>query len=306
MEEYRKGLLFAFAAALISGISVFANGEAVKLSDPFVYTALKNIGALALLSALALGYREIHHFKGLTRREWGTLALIGLIGGGIPFLLFFWGLKLGGAAVSSFIFRSLFIFAGVFGYLILRERPDRTDFLGASLILFGNALLVSGAMEFGPGQILVLGATILWALEYTISRKILSSVHPRVVMIGRMLFGSAFLLLFLGYQGGLGRMLELTTDMMIWLGVTSLLLSGFLVSWYGSLKRLPVLRAAAILSLGGVLSAILDAAFSSEAIGPAEGLGLLLLVIGVLAMVGVSEMLRSLRKIGEAVPGMVR
>ena len=103
------------AAALISGFSVFINGVAVTFADPFVYAALKNTGALLFLGAALLAFRELGNLRNLSLRQWGMLALIGVIGGSIPFLLFFWGLKLGGAAVSSFIYRSLFLFAGVFG-----------------------------------------------------------------------------------------------------------------------------------------------------------------------------------------------
>ncbi|HSB47260.1 MAG TPA: DMT family transporter [Candidatus Bilamarchaeum sp.] len=305
MEEYRKGLLLAFATALISGVSVFVNGAAVKLSDPFVYTALKNIGALAFLAALVFAWRELSYFRSLSRRQWGMLALIGIIGGSVPFLMFFYGLKLGGAAASSFIYRSLFLFAGVFGYFILKEKPDRRDFLGALLILAGNALLVSGSFELGAGPLLVLGATLLWALEYTLSRKALSSIQPRAVMVSRMLFGSLVLLGFLAYEGTLGSLFSLTSEMLVWLGVASLLLFGFLATWYTSLKYLPVFRATAILALGGLVTAALDLFFSSKALALSDALGLVLLLIGVFAIAGVSELARALRRSGRPSPGPV-
>ncbi len=41
--DFRKGLMLALLTALLSGMSVFANGIAVKGFDPFVFTTMKNV-----------------------------------------------------------------------------------------------------------------------------------------------------------------------------------------------------------------------------------------------------------------------
>jgi drug/metabolite transporter (DMT)-like permease len=294
--DLRQGVILALMTALISGISVYVNGIAVKTADPFAYTFLKNAGSLAFIALAAIALGEIRNFRNVKRASIPLLVLIGIIGGSVPFLLFFYGLKLGGPSVSSFIFRSLFVFAGVFGYLILRERPSPRDFLGGLLILAGNALLVSGDLVFGFGQLLVLAATVLWALEYTVSRKVLSDVHPRVVMASRMFFGSIIILAFLFTSGSAAALSALTTDILLWLAVTSLLLFGFLFCWYQSLKSLPVLTATSILALGGVITAALEMFFSSRPFTPFEGLGLILIVLGVAAVVSIRELYDALRE----------
>jgi drug/metabolite transporter (DMT)-like permease len=289
-----KGILLAFLAALISGVSVFVNGAAVKLADPFVYTTLKNLGALAFIGAAVFAFSELRSFKGLSKRQWGMLIAIGVIGGSVPFLMFFWGLKLGGAAVSSFIFRSLFLFAGVAGYLVLKENPEPRDLAAGLILLVGNALLVSGDLAFGLGQMLVLGATILWAIEYSISRKMLAEVNPRVVMASRMAFGSIILLGFLSFEGTLGSVFQLSADMALWLVVTSVLLGGFLLSWYGSLKHLPVMRATAILALGGIITASLSI-MQGGAVTLSESIGLLIILAGVGVAVGIAGFASTMR-----------
>ncbi len=289
-----KGMAFALMAALVSGVSVFFNGAAVKLADPLAYTLLKNTGAFAFLAAIILGLGEIRHFRNLSRRQWGMLVLIGIIGGSLPFMMFFSGLKLGGPAISSFIFRSLFIFAGVFGYLILRERLEPRDLAAGFLILIGNALLLSGDFMFGAGQLLVLGATALWALEYTVSRKALSDIHPRALMSARMFFGGIALLLFMGASGSIGALGEISAEVLSWLVVTSLLLGLFLLSWYNSLKHLPVFKASTVLALGGIVTASLDLLFLGKAVAPAESMGFILILAGVGAVLGAEAALRSL------------
>ncbi|MEW6749050.1 MAG: DMT family transporter [Candidatus Micrarchaeota archaeon] len=297
-----KGILLAFLAALVSGISVFVNGAAVKLADPFVYTALKNFGALLFIGAIALLITGVRHFQGLSRRQWLHLAAIGVIGGSVPFLMFFWGLKLGGAAVSSFIFRSLFIFAGLFGYLLLKEMPEPKDAAAGVIMLAGNALLVSGELSFGLGQLMVLGATALWALEYTISRKVMADVHPQAVMASRMLFGSIILIGFLGATGASLALDQLSLEMLLWLGVSVAMLTGFMHAWYHSLRHIPVLKATAILALGGIVTASLGAAFGGALPSLTEAFGLLLLLVGAGVMVGSAQLIQALRHLKEPSP----
>lgn len=302
-ENRQKGIALAFITALISGFSVFVNGIAVKLADPSVYTLAKGIGVLVFLVAAVFTLKEIRHFSGLSRRQWGMLGLIGIVGGSLPFLMFFWGLSMGGAAVSSFIYRSLFIFAAVFGYLILKETPSPRDFAAGFAILIGNALLVSGDMLFGTGQLLVLGATVLWALEYALSRKLMADVQPRVVMVARMGFGSIVLLIFLGFTGSLSALWTIDTAVLGWLAITSLLLFAFITTWYSALKHLPLLKATAILALGGVVTAVLEAVMLAKAVSPMALLGLLLVFAGAMVAAGVPDRIRSI--LAKLHPGLV-
>ncbi|MFH1521242.1 MAG: DMT family transporter [Candidatus Micrarchaeota archaeon] len=296
MKDYSKGIMLALITAIISGISVFVNGFAIKLSDPIVYVTLKNVGALVFLVVIAFALNELKNLKKLSRKQIGMLVLIGIIGGSVPFALFFWGLKLGGAAISSFIFRSLFIFAAVFGYLILKEKPERNDLIAAFLILAGNALLVSGELSFGLGQVLVLFATLLWALEYTLSRKMLSEVAPRTVMVSRMLFGSIVLLCFLFFTGSFSDLLSFTPGVLPWLALTSLLLFGFVSAWYSALKYLPVAKAAAILTLGGIVTMVLNAVFLKSIISISDILSILLIVVGCAVAIKLGELSNLLKQ----------
>jgi drug/metabolite transporter (DMT)-like permease len=224
------------------------------------------------------------------------LALVGVLGGSIPFLLFFTGLQMGGPAVSSFIFRSLFIFAGIFGYLILREKPEPRDYAAGFIILAGNALLVSGEAVFGLAQLLVLAATMLWALEYTISRKLLADLAPNVVMFSRMFFGSIVLLGYLAMTGSAGEIFALSSQMIAWLLIVSLMLVAFLSSWYNTLRHLPVLKAAAILSLGGIVTVALNAFFLGAAISLSEAIGLFLVLLGALIMASIAKLIGRLSR----------
>ena len=84
-----KGLLLVFSTAIISGLSIFTNKFGVGEFDPYLFTFLKNLLVAALLVGLILSLKEFKNLKKLTKKDWLILTIIGLVGGSIPFLLFF-------------------------------------------------------------------------------------------------------------------------------------------------------------------------------------------------------------------------
>src|SRR4051812_39394978 len=106
MSRMRTGILLAAATALISGVSIFVNSYAVKaLPDPGLFTTLKNGAAAAVLLAIALPLFRSGRRPPVTlaRGDIGWLTAIGIIGGSIPFLLFFTGLSMASAPSAAFI-----------------------------------------------------------------------------------------------------------------------------------------------------------------------------------------------------------
>ena len=82
------GLLLAAGTAAISGIAVFLNASAVKaVQDPAVFTTLKNLVAVVLLVVVAAAAVRPSEVRGIGRADRLTLTVIGILGGGIAFLL---------------------------------------------------------------------------------------------------------------------------------------------------------------------------------------------------------------------------
>jgi drug/metabolite transporter (DMT)-like permease len=89
------GIALAFVTALISGVAVYVNAHAVKhFGDATVYTTAKNAVAGALLLALALPVLTPSGGKRLPRSRPKQLGLVAVavVGGSVPFVLFFEGL----------------------------------------------------------------------------------------------------------------------------------------------------------------------------------------------------------------------
>ena len=248
------GLGLVLATAVISGVSTFANSYAVQGTNSDAFVTVRNLAVAAMIAPVALTAARFAPRK-LSRSDLGWLAVIGLVGGAIPFLLFFHGLELatnaGGAATASFVYRTLFLMAAVLGVVVLRERFPLKVFVGAALLVVGNVLLLSLISPlWTPGTTYVLAATVFWAVEYTLSKRLLSRLPSTTVGFGRMGFGAVFLLGYLALTSQYGGVAALSGAQWGWVALSAILLTAFVLTWYAGLQRTDLVVATSVLVLG--------------------------------------------------------
>ncbi|MCX6798635.1 MAG: DMT family transporter [Candidatus Diapherotrites archaeon] len=276
----RKGLLLVLLTAVVSGASVFVNSFAVKESNPAVFTFLKSaVVAVLLLSAILL-FKDFKSLRSLSKKRWAQLAAIGLIGGSIPFLLFFYALQMTSAVNAGFLHKTLFIWSALLAAFFLREKISKSYAVAALLLLAGNFLFFN-ISSFGLPEALVLAATILWAAENTLSKHVLRGLSGSAVAFGRMFFGALFVLAFLALTGQATEILSITTVQLQWALVSSAFLFAYVFTWYSGLRELPLHKAAAVLLLAQPLTVFLSFAFSGKPFGIAQAGGFLLIAAGV-------------------------
>ena len=133
-----KGIQLALLTATISGFSIFFSKLFVSKMDPVVFTTLKNIFVAFVLSGLLFRPALTAQFKKLTRQDWIKLVLIGVIGGSIPFALFFTGLTMTTASTGAIIHKTLFIWVAFLAIIFLREKLTFLQMIGYTLILWGG------------------------------------------------------------------------------------------------------------------------------------------------------------------------
>jgi len=193
-----KKIHLIFLTAFISGFSIFINKFGVKFTNPYIFTFLKNSIVFMILFGIILFVKEFSSFKKLKKSDWMKLVTIGLIGGGIPFLMFFKGLQITTSAKAAFIHKTLFIYVAILAYLFLKERFNWKIFVASGALILGNLLFLKLTWEpFNSGDLLIFGATIFWAIENTLSKHALKNIPPKIVAFSRMFFGSLFILGFL-------------------------------------------------------------------------------------------------------------
>jgi len=115
------GIALAFVTALISGVAIFVNGHAVRhFGDATVYTTAKNAVAGVLLLALAAPLLGGPRSEVPTIRKHRLgLAAIAVIGGSVPFVLFFEGLARAEATQAAFIQKTLIVWVALLAVPLL-------------------------------------------------------------------------------------------------------------------------------------------------------------------------------------------
>lgn len=248
----KTGIWLALLAGIISGISIFVNKFALTGFNPFQFTFLKNlIVIIALLGFFALFWKW-KEFKKLGFKRWKQLVLIGFIGGSIPFLLFFYGLKLTNAINANFIHKLLFVFVSIIAFFVLREKFEKKIVIGIGLTLIGLFLLTGMELTgFNIGDPLILIATILWSIEIVLSKKILKELSTGTVVFGRMFFGAIFILVFLLATNQLPSINVIADSAnLFWLVITSIFLLAYVGFFYSALKRIKAGTSALLITIG--------------------------------------------------------
>jgi drug/metabolite transporter (DMT)-like permease len=288
------GLVLAFLTALISGVSTFVNAYAVAGTSSDAFVTVRNLLVALAFVPVALVAGRYLRAPAIRPVDWARLVVIGLIGGAIPFLLFFHGLQIatqaGGAVTASFAYRTLFLFATVFGLVYLSEHFHWRVVLAAGLLLGGNALLLSWtAPIWTDGTAYVLAATILWAAEYTLSKRTLRDLPSATVALGRMGFGAVFLVGYLAFTMQWGKVAGFSGADWAWVGVSAALLAAFVASWYPALKRVDLGLAASVLVLGFPVTWLLGLMVRGGTFSLGEALGAAAVVLGVAIAVGLAQ-----------------
>jgi drug/metabolite transporter (DMT)-like permease len=282
----RKGIYFALATAIISGFSVYINKFAVmQMKDPFVFTTVKNVAVALMLFALLTAPRALPELKRLSGRQWLWLGVIGAVGGSVPFLLFFKGLTMANAATAGFIHKTLFIWVALLAVPFLGERLTKVHVAALATLIGGNILLLGlpSSWAMGSGELLVFIATILWAVEAVIARRVMRNVSTSVAAFGRMFFGA---LVMLGYLGGTGKLtatFALNSQQVFWVAVTAAFLFGYVTCYYAGLKYAPASVVASVLVLGSVITSLLYAIFDAKTYTLEQIIGMLVITAATVA-----------------------
>lgn len=294
-----KGIYLAFTTALISGFAVFFNKFSMSFwANSSVFTVAKNLVVVFLLTSLLLVFKKKRELKNLSKRQWARLVTIGLVGGSAPFLLFFKGLSITSATNAAFIHKTLFVWVSLLAVLFLKEKVSELQFAGLFILFAGVYLFASPkGFRLGHGELLALGATLLWAVENIIAKITLKDVSSLVVAWGRMFFGSLFLLVFLGITGNTSALLVASASQFGWLLVSGAILLGYVVAWYTALKHAPATVVSSILVLAAPMTAILNSMFITHQFKISLFLPAVIMLFGTLLVSKLYGRLRTLRQI---------
>lgn len=280
------GVAVAAATAVISGFAVFVNGYGVRrFPDATTYTTAKNLVAASILIGLlaaATGRRSGHGLKQPDGpRQWWGLGAVAVIGGSLPFVLFFEGLSRASSTDAAFIHKTLVAWVAIGAVLVLRERVTAVHLGAIGLIIFGQAAARGGVglPEAGSGELMILAATWLWAIEVVVAKRLLATITPLTVGVARMAGGSMVLIAWVLISGRLDDLAGLGASQLGWALLTGAILAGYVATWHYALSMAPALDVTAVLVAGAVITALLNAGLAGAALAP-QALGLILILGG--------------------------
>jgi drug/metabolite transporter (DMT)-like permease len=254
------GVALAAMTALISGVSIYVNGFAVKqLPDAAVYTTVKNGVAAAILITLAAAVVPRAGVRAIDRRAWTRMGVIGVVGGSVPFLLFFSGLAIASAPTAAFVHKTLFVWVVLLAVPFLGERLGWFPIAALGVLLAGQVLAAPPTgVSWGTGETMILAATLLWAVEVVLARRLLLRDVPSPVLgAARLGIGVLVLVGYLAVTGRFAVVVGLTATQWAWALATGVLLAAYVGTWLAALRRAPASVVASVLVLGAPVTALI-------------------------------------------------
>jgi drug/metabolite transporter (DMT)-like permease len=282
MKKVNKGILLALTTAVISGFANFIAKVGVSVADPFVHTSLRVsivAGVLTLLVHYKYGFNKVVNISAKNKIK---LLAVGLVGGSIPFMLFFVGLTKTTAVSAALIHKTLYIWVAFLAIFFLKEKITFKQMIGYLLVLWANQFLFkSTRFNFGVGELMILTATILWSIENVLAKTVLRDVKPIIVAWARMATGALVITsttLILG-KGGMLISLSIPQITTVLAGATTLLF--YVLTWYTALSFAPATLVAALLVPATLITNILTGLFVTHTLTFPQVAHGILVVLGV-------------------------
>jgi len=282
----RLGVGLALGTALISGLAVYLNAYGVRaVPDAAVYTTAKNaVAAFVLLAGALLLPGRLRMPSG--RGPAVGLLAIAVIGGSVPFVLFFSGLAIATAPTAAFIHKTLFVWVALLAVPLLNERLGLLPIAALAVLLGGQALIAPPTgVGFGPGELMIAAATALWSVEVILAKRLLAEVPVRTLAVARMGLGVVLLFGYLAVSGRLPALVTVGAEGWLWVAVTGVLLAGYVATWYAALRQAPASVVTSVLVVGAVVTGVLSALSRGQAPDPAVLGGYLLVVAAAAVLV---------------------
>ncbi len=154
--------------------------------------------------------------------------------------------------------------------------------LGLAVLALGQFLLqpLTHWSGWGTGETLILIATLLWAVETILAKKVLGWMSSHTAALGRMGIGALVMWVFLTTTGRAGIAFTLSGTQWLWIVVTAVFLMAYVWTWYGALKAAPATLVTSVLTIGAIITILLSAVLDQHTATVPQIIAMALLVLG--------------------------
>jgi len=293
MQRTRSVYIKLVMTTFFWGGTFVAGKWAVGEAPPFFVATLRFAIASLVLWAL-VAWRVHGSGKRIPlpkdRARWAELVSLGLTGVFLYNFVFLTGLSWTSATNGSLIVAFNPLLTAVLSAWWLKEhvRPVQAGglllaLLGVGVVITRGSITVIRSLSFNPGDLLMLGAPLAWALYTIAGKKVLQYFPPLVATASASLIGTVLLLPAAAIEGSL---LTGATRLSFygWISVLQLALLGTVVGfvwWYEGVELLGASRAAVFVNLVPLFGVLLSALILSENMNVSQLAGGILVVLGV-------------------------
>lgn len=289
MNKYR-GIIFALIAGVFSGLAIGYAKISVMNIDPLVLTSARNTVAFLILFTIWVNFGNSKKNIGIIIPQLPKLIVLGMLGGSIPFILFFFGLSKIGALEANIIQKSLFLWTTVIGFLFFRSstKIHKTHLFIWGFLLFGTYLLSGIKLSLSYGLLLVLFATIFWATESLLVHR-WKSLDSSFMAIGRMGFGLIILWLIVAASGKISILYSLSFEQIRFIIIGGTLLSGYVFCFYRALRYSPAHIVVSFLTISTVIGWFVSFIHTPVLISPKEIISYISILVGIGILIIISS-----------------
>ena len=284
------GVWWAVVTAAVSGVAIWVNRFGVlawgDAGGALPYTMAKNLVAALVLVVLLVGASRDRATTYGVRRHWRGLTAVAVIGGGIPFALFFEGLARASSTQAALIHKTLVLWVAAMAIPLLGEKVRGFHIVAIGLV-FGGQVALSGGISpvtLGSGELMILAATLLWSVEVIVAKRLLSDVRPLEIGVARMAGGVLVLAMIGAFNGAFGSLGALGWQQVGWVLITGVVLSIYVFTWLNALSLAPATDVTAVLVGSVVITTLLDAGPAGLVGAPAPGLALIVAGVALIVL----------------------
>ena len=213
------------------------------------------------------------------KKSYSLLFLTSLCGAVIAPILFFYGLSNTSASDSSILINGEILFSILLAIVFFNEKLIRREIVALILVLAGIVILTTNMeflslsssnsfIQFNIANILIVGATIFWALDNNISKILSKTIHiPQIIVLKTLIGGSILFILFI-LIFGINELINTITiyhiPYLVFAG--SMGFGASLFFFLHSLKRIGTIKTILLFSTSSIFGMIFAKVFLNESI----------------------------------------
>jgi drug/metabolite transporter (DMT)-like permease len=211
------------------------------------------------------------------RKNYSLLLLTSLCGAVIAPTLFFYGLSNTSASDSSILINGEILCSILLAIVFFNEKLIRREILALILVLAGILILTTNMqflslsnsfLQFNLGNILIVSATLFWALDNNISKIISKTINvPKIIVLKTLIGGSILFILFI-IIFGINELINTITiyhiPYLVFVG--SMGFGASLFFFLHSLKRIGTIKTILLFSTSSIFGMIFAKVFLNESI----------------------------------------